>query len=192
MAKVPNVKKKSVSARSRAGRRQESPEPAPKKAPKGSVDEPNDSWMYGATNAGIHKKTKEKKLTRAQRQRQLKAIEHGERNVDRLEKSVAKSKLRGKRTQSRAQTWEEINAEKAAKIAKGVAEGKGADMDGVESESEVEEAMGEDAADAMKDLDQQPALPEQNLGQATSVAQEPTPVLQQTTAAAEDIDDDIL
>ena len=192
MAKVPNVKKKSVSARSRAGRRQESPEPAPKKAPKGSVDEPNDSWMYGATNAGIHKKTKEKKLTRAQRQRQLKAIEHGERNVDRLEKSVAKSKLRGKRTQSRAQTWEEINAEKAAKIAKGMAEGKGADMDGVESESEVEEAMGEDAADAMKDLDQQPALPEQNLGQATSVAQEPTPVLQQTTAAAEDIDDDIL
>ena len=193
MAKVPNVKKKSVSARSRAGRRQESPEPAPKKAPKGSVDEPNDSWMYGATNAGIHKKApKEKKLTRAQRQRQLKAIEHGERNVDRLEKSVAKSKLRGKRTQSRAQTWEEINAEKEAKIAKVMAEGKGADMDGVESEEEVEEEMGEDAEDAMKDLDQQPALPEQNLGQSASVAQEPTPVLQQATAAAEDIDDDIL
>lgn len=196
MAKVPNVKRKAVSARSRAGRRQESPEPAPKKAPKGSVDEPNDSWMYGATNAGIHKKApKEKKLTRAQRQRQLKAIEHGERNVDRLEKSVAKSKLRGKRTQNRAQTWEEINAEKAEKaanIVKDMAEGKGADMDGVESEEEVEEAMGEDAPDAMKDLDQQPALPEQNLGQATSVAQEPTPVLQQTTAAAEDIDDDIL
>jgi hypothetical protein len=192
MAKVPNVKKKAVSARSRAGRRQESPQPAPKKESKGSVDEPNDSWMYGATNAGIHKKTKEKKLTRAQRQRQLKAIEHGERNVDRLEKSVAKSKLRGKRTQSRAQTWEEINAEKAAKIAKGMAEGKGADMDDEESEEEMVEEMGEDAPDAMKDMDQQPALPEQNLGQATSVAQEPTPVLQQATAAAEDIDDDIL
>jgi hypothetical protein len=52
--------------------------------------------------------------------------------------------------------------------------------------------MGEDAPDAMKDLDQQPALPEQNLGQSASVAQEPTPVLQQATAAAEDIDDDIL
>ncbi|GAB7328671.1 hypothetical protein MBLNU13_g00598t1 [Cladosporium sp. NU13] len=194
MAKVPNVKSKTVSARSRAGRRQESPEPAPKKAPKGSVDEPNDSWMFGATNAGIHKKApKEKKLSRAQRQRQLKAIEHAERNSDRLEKSVAKSKLRGKRTQNRAQTWEEINAEKAAKIAKSMAEGKGADMDGMESEEEVEEAMGEDAPDAMKDLDQQPALPEQNLGQATSVAQEPTPVLQQAAAAAaEDIDDDIL
>ena len=193
MAKVPNVKNKTVSARSRAGRRQESPEPAPKKAPKGSVDEPNDSWMFGATNAGIHKKApKEKKLTRAQRQRQLKAIEHGERNQDRLEKSVAKSKLRGKRTQNRAQTWEEINAEKAAKIAKAMAEGKGADMDGVESEEEIEEELGEDASGAMEDLDQQPALPEQNLGQSNSVAQEPTPVLQQATAAAEDIDDDIL
>ena len=189
MAKVPNVKSKNVSARSRAGRRQESPEPAPKKAPKGSVDEPSDSWMFGANNAGIHKKaSKEKKLSRAQRQRQLKAIEHAERNSDKLEKSVAKSKLRGKRTQNRAQTWEEINAEKQAKVAKFMAEGKGADMDGMESEEEVE-----DAPDAMKDLDQQPALPEQNLGQATSVAQEPTPVLQQATAAAaEDIDDDIL
>lgn len=187
MAKVPNVKNKTVSARSRAGRRQESPEPAPKKAPKDSVDEVNDSWMFGATNAGIHKKTKEKKLTRAQRQRQLKAIEHGERNQDRLEKSVAKSKLRGKRTQNRAQTWEEINAEKAAKIAKAMAAG----VDDLESEEE-EETMGEDAGDAMKDLEQQPALPEQNLGQSTSVAQEPTPVVQQATDAAEDIDDDIL
>jgi polynucleotide 5'-kinase involved in rRNA processing len=132
-------------------------------------------------------------LTRAQRQRQLKAIEHGERNQDRLEKSVAKSKLRGKRTQSRAQTWEEINAEKAAKIAKVMAEGTGADMGGAESEEdEEEETMGEDAGDAMKDLDQQPALPEQNLGQASSVAQEPTPVLQQASVAVEDIDDDIL
>ena len=193
MAKVPTIKNKTVSARSRAGRRQESPEPAPKKAPKGSVDEPNDSWMYGATNAGIHKKApKEKKLSRAQRQRQLKAIEHGERNSDRLEKSVAKSKLRGKRTQNRAQTWEEINAEKQAKIAKAMGAGTGANMDGVESEEEIEETMGEDASDAMKDLDQQPALPEQNLGQSASVAQEPTPVLQQATAAAEDIDDDIL
>jgi hypothetical protein len=193
MAKVPTIKKKAVSARSRAGRRQESPEPAPKKGPKGSADEEktNDSWMYGATNAGIHKKApKEKKLTRAQRQ--LKAIEQGESAADRLEKSVAKSKLRGKRTQNRAQTWEEINAEKAAKIAKAMAEGQGADMDGAESESEVEETLGEDAPDAMKDLEQQPALPEQNLGQSVSVAQEPTPALQQATAAADDIDDDIL
>lgn len=188
MAKVPNIKKKAVSVRSRAGRRADSPEPAPKNAPKGTVDEKADSWMYGATNAGIHKKApKEKKLTRAQRQRQLKAIEHGERNVDRLEKSVAKSKLRGKRTQNRAQTWEEINAEKAAekaaKMKKNVDEGK-EEMDGVESEEE-------DAPDAMKDLEVQQsafALPEQNLGQSTSVAQEPTPV----SAAAEDIDDDIL
>jgi len=193
MAKVPNVKKKAVSARSRAGRRQESPEPAPKKAPKGTVDETNDSWMYGATNAGIHKKApKEKKLTRAQRQRQLKAIEHGERNVDRLEKSVAKSKLRGKRTQNRAQTWEEINAEKQAKIAQAMAAGEGAEVDGAESEEEIEDTLDEDAPDAMKDLDQQPALPEQNLGQSTSIAQEATPILQQATAAVEDIDDDIL
>ena len=190
MAKVPNVKNKTVSARSRAGRRQESPEPAPKKAPKGSVDEPSDSWMFGATNAGIHKKApKEKKLTRAQRQRQLKAIEHGERNQDRLEKSVAKSKLRGKRTQSRAKTWEELNAEKVAKAAE-IAKVMAAGMDGGESEEEEEEV--EDAPDAMKDLEQDTAPPEQNLGQPNSVAQEPTPVLQQATAAAEDIDDNIL
>jgi len=195
MAKVPNIKKKAVSARSRAGRRQESPEPAPKKGPKSSADEEktNDSWMYGATNAGIHKKApKEKKLTRAQRQRQLKAIEHGEAAADRLEKSVAKSKLRGKRTQNRAQTWEEINAEKAARVAKAMADGVGAEVDGMESEEEIEETLGEDAPDAMKDLDQQPALPEQNLGQSASVAQEPTPVLQQATTAADGIDDDIL
>jgi hypothetical protein len=193
MAKVPKIKKKSVSVRSRAGRRADSPEPAPKKAPKGSVDETNDSWMYGATNAGIHKKApKEKKLTRAQRQRQLKAIEHGERNVDRLETNVAKSKIRGRRTQTRAQSWEEINAEKAAKIAKYMAENQGAEEDGAESDEDIDEATGADAPNAMKDLEQQSALPEQNLGQSTSVAQEPTPVLQQGTAAAEDIDDDIL
>lgn len=193
MAKVPKIKKKEVNVRSRIGRRQESPEPAPKKVAKGSVDEPSDAWMFGATNAGIHKKApKAKKLTRAQRQRQLKALEHGERNSDKLEKSIANSKHRGRRTQTRAQTWEEINAEKAAKIAKYMAEGKGADMDGMESDEDIEETLGADAPDAMKDLDEQPALPEHNLGQSTTVAQEPTPVLQQATAATDDDDDEIL
>jgi hypothetical protein len=128
-------------------------------------------------------------LTRAQKQRQLKALEHGERNADRLEKDIANSKHRGRRTQTRAQNWEEINAEKAAKIAKYMAEGQGAEEDGMESDEDIEETLGEDAPDAMKDLEQQPALPEQNLGQATSVAQDPTPVLQQANAAAEDIDE---
>jgi hypothetical protein len=41
----------------------------------------------------------------------------------------------------------------------------------------------------MTDLEQQPAMPEQNLGQSTTVAQDPTPVLQQ---AAVEIDDEIL
>jgi len=191
MAKVPKIKKKEVSVRSRAGRRADSPEPATKKAPKGTVDEPSDSWVYGATNAGIHKKApKQKTLTRAQRQRQLKAVEHGERNTDRLEKSIAKSKLRGKRTQSRAAGWEDINAETAAKIARKMAEGKGADVDGAESEEGIEDALdGNNATDAMADLEQQPALPEQNLGQATAVAQDPTPVLKQADV---DVDDDIL
>lgn len=193
MAKVPKIKKKETNVRSRLGRRQDSPDPAPKKAAKGTVDEPNDSWMFGATNAGIHKKApKQKKLTHAQRQRQLKAIEHGERNADKLEKSISNSKHRGRRTQNRAQTWEEINAEKAAKIAKFMAEGKGADMDGMESDEDIEETLGASAPDAMKDLDEQPAMPEQNLGQATTLAQEPTPVLQQATAPAEDDDDEIL
>ncbi|KAM0698597.1 hypothetical protein Q7P36_002064 [Cladosporium allicinum] len=183
MAKVPKIKKKEVSVRSRAGRRNDSPEPAPKKVVKGSVDEPSDSWVYGATSAGIHKKApKQKTLTRAQRARQLKAVEHGERNTDRLEKSIAKSKLRGKRTQSRAAGWEDINAETAARIAKNKAAGKADDAES--SEEEIE-----DAEDSMVDSEQQPAMPEQNLGQSTTVAQDPTPVLQQ---AAVEIDDEIL
>jgi hypothetical protein len=190
MAKVPKIKKKEVSVRSRAGRRNDSPEPAPKKVVKGTVDEPSDSWVYGATSAGIHKKApKQKTLTRAQRARQLKAVEHGERNTDRLEKSIAKSKLRGKRTQSRAAGWEDINAETAARIAKKNAEGKGAEVDGAESEEEIEDALDVDKSNAMADLEQQPAMPEQNLGQSTTVAQDPTPVLQHADV---DIDDDIL
>jgi hypothetical protein len=73
-----------------------------------------------------------------------------------------------------------------------MAEGAGAEEDGMESEEDIEETLGEGAPDAMKDLEQQPALPEQNLGQSTSVAQDPTPVLQQANAAAVDIDEDIL
>lgn len=189
MAKVPKIKKKEVNVRSRAGRRGESPETAPKATPKGSVDEPSDSWMFGAQSAGVHKKApKAKKMTRAQRERHLKAIEHGERNTDRHETYVAKSKHRGRRTQSRRAGWEEVNELTAEKIAKKMAEGQGADMDGAESEEEIEETQGASAPDAMADLEQQPALPEQNLGQSTAIAQEPTPVLQQA-ADAEDIDE---
>lgn len=186
MAKVPKIKKKEESVRSRAYRRQALPEAMPKKTPKGSVDE-NDSWMYGAANAGVHKKAaKTKKMTRQQRERQLKAIEHAERNVDKHEKNVADSKHRGRRTQGRRKDWEDINGTTAEKVAKLMAEGYGAAMEGAEDDEEIGEEQGASAPDAMADLDQQPVMPEQNLGQSTTVAQEPTPALQQ---AEEDVDD---
>lgn len=186
MAKVAKLKKKEESTRSRAYRRQASPEPATK-VTKGSVDD-NDSWMYGAANAGVHKKApKAKKMSRAQRERQVKAMEHAERNADRHEKYVADSKHRGRRTQTRRKDWEEINQAKADKIAKLMAEGKGAAMEGAEDDEEIEEEQGDNAPDAMADLEQQPALPEQNLGQASSVAQDPTPVLQQEAVDLDDI-----
>lgn len=186
MAKVPKLKKKEESVRSRAYRRQASPDAAPVKTDKGSVDD-NDSWMYGAANAGVHKKApKAKKMTRQQRARQLKAVEHAERNIDKHVKNVADSTHRGRRVQSRRKDWEEINKIKAEKIAKLMAEGQGAHMEGAEDDEEIEEEQGGDAPDAMADLEEQPKMPEQNLGQASTVAQDPTPTLQQ---GMEDIDE---
>lgn len=186
MAKVPKVKKKEESTRSRAYRRQASPDAAPIKTPKDSVDD-NDSWMYGAANAGVHKKApRTKNISRQQRARQLKAIEHAERNSDKHVKNVADSTHRGRRVQSRRKDWEEINRIKAEKIAKLMADGEGADMEGAEDEDEIEEEQGADAPDAMADLEEQPKMPEQNLGQTTTVAQDLTPAILQE---AEDIDD---
>lgn len=141
MAKVAKVKKRETSIHSRAHRRAASPERTlnnnkPKPISKDSSKDDNDSWIYAAQNTGVHKKApKAKKLTRQQRQRQLKALEHADRNVDKLEKKVADSKASSRRVQDRRKEWEDVNGVKTAaagKVVKAPEEGKAGAMEGVE------------------------------------------------------------
>ncbi|KAK5162804.1 uncharacterized protein LTR77_011176 [Saxophila tyrrhenica] len=108
--KTPKVKKREVSVRSRAARRGNAPPPtegpAVKSKEKATEYTP---WLHNAQNSGISKKKKTKQLTRQQKQRQQKGLEHAERNIDKLEKKVADSKKRGKRLQARTKQWEELN-----------------------------------------------------------------------------------
>ena len=165
MAKVPKVKVKqrSTSIHSRAHRRAASPErtlnnnkpkPIPSKASSSKDDDAADSWLYAAKSTGVHKKApKAKKLTRQQRVRQLKALEHADRNVDKLEKKVQDSKARSNRVQARAKQWEDVNGVKTAaavegKVVKAPEEGKVSAMEGVEEDEVVEpraEMVGADA-----------------------------------------------
>lgn len=66
-------------------------------------------WLHNAQNAAISKKKKTKQLSRQQKQRQQKALEKADVNVDKLEHKVAGSKARGKRVQARRKDWEELN-----------------------------------------------------------------------------------
>lgn len=125
MAKVAKPKQRPTSVRSRAHRRAESPERSlNNNKPKSiSKDDTGDSWIYAAQSTGVHKKApKAKKLTRQQRQRQLKALEHADRNVDKLEKKVKDSKARSGRVQARRKEWEEVNGVKPAAATDGKAD----------------------------------------------------------------------
>ncbi|KAI7606524.1 hypothetical protein KC319_g21467, partial [Hortaea werneckii] len=55
------------------------------------------------------KKKKSKQLSRQQKQRQQKALEKADVNVDKLQSRIADSKARGKRVQARRKDWEELN-----------------------------------------------------------------------------------
>ncbi|KAI7095482.1 hypothetical protein KC352_g39062, partial [Hortaea werneckii] len=54
-------------------------------------------------------KKKSKQLSRQQKQRQQKALEKADVNVDKLQSRIADSKARGKRVQARRKDWEELN-----------------------------------------------------------------------------------
>ena len=56
--------------------------------------------------------------------RQQKGLEHGERNVDRLEKKVADSKNRARKVQARRTDWAELNGEVQAKDVKATKQSK--------------------------------------------------------------------
>jgi hypothetical protein len=101
--------------------------------------------MHTAQNAGIHKRQKKAKpLSRQQKLRQQRGLEHAERNIDKLEKKVADSKGRGKKIQARSREWEDLNetivgkenvdAEKqvSEQVAKETKEDGAKEMEGVE------------------------------------------------------------
>lgn len=97
-------------------------------------------WLHNAQSAGISKKKKAKQMTRQQKQRQLRALEKADVNVDKLEKKVADSKARGKRVQSRRKDWEELNDVLNGKGKEG---GRGAPQAG-EGQQKMEDAQGPD------------------------------------------------
>lgn len=145
MAKVAKVKKRETSIHSRAHRRAASPERTlnnNKPKPISKTKDDDDSWIYAAQSTGVHKKApKAKKLTRQQRVRQLKALEHADRNVDKLEKKVADSKARLGKVQARRKEWEDVNGVRTAVVGqtavKAPEEGKAGAMEGVEEDRVV-------------------------------------------------------
>ena len=156
MAKTPKVKARRVSLHSRAARRE-----APVAPAKGAPEKKeNQHWLYSSTNAGVSKKTKKKQLTRQQKERQRKALELADRNLDRLEKKTEESKKRGKKVKQRAKDWDELNgkaveAEKAAKKEGGEPEAtSGAVMEDVEATMPVVDESVE--VQAPKTIDEQP------------------------------------
>merc|ERR1711877_66894 len=86
MGKVAKAtKKREVSVHSRAARRGEEPpskDLAIKSAPVQSDYKP---WLHNAQNAAVGKKKKSKQLSRQQKQRQQKALEKADVNVDKLQ-----------------------------------------------------------------------------------------------------------
>jgi hypothetical protein len=144
MAKVAKPKKREVSSHSRAHRRAASPQPdLTKGLPKSAEKEKNEHWLYNAQAGGVHKKTKEKKMTRQQRQRQLKAFEHADRNFAKHETKVEKSKDRARKVQARAAAWEELNG----------TVGEDAVKDKVEPEDDEDEDWEDEDVDVEKGLD---------------------------------------
>ncbi|CAK4034016.1 Hypothetical predicted protein [Lecanosticta acicola] len=131
MAKTAKVKKREVSIHSRAARRGASPPPKDLAARAKAEETEYKPWLHNAQNAGVSKKKKTKTLTHQQRLRQQRATEKADANVDKLEKKVADSKVRGKKVSSRGIDWEELNekleSKKRADEAKEAAQKSGKD-----------------------------------------------------------------
>ncbi|RMZ06470.1 hypothetical protein D0860_05525, partial [Hortaea werneckii] len=110
MGKVPKAtKKREVSVHSRAARRGEEPPSKDLAVKSASVQSDYKPWLHNAQNAAVGKKKKSKQLSRQQKQRQQKALEKADVNVDKLQSRIADSKARGKRVQARRKDWEELN-----------------------------------------------------------------------------------
>ncbi|KAI5284784.1 hypothetical protein KEM54_001074 [Ascosphaera aggregata] len=60
-------------------------------------------------NAGVFKKTKEKKMTRAQRRRQQKGIARAAEILDKTENKTEKSQSKASTLQERRAAWEQVN-----------------------------------------------------------------------------------
>ncbi|KAI5301404.1 hypothetical protein KEM56_001754 [Ascosphaera pollenicola] len=108
------TKKAAVASRSRAARR--AAEQALLEADKSLESVPRledkPAVLNVHKNAGVFKKNKEKKLTRAQRRRQQKGIARAAEIIDRTEAKTQKSLARESTIQQRRADWEQVNAQR--------------------------------------------------------------------------------
>ncbi|KAJ9665685.1 hypothetical protein H2201_004169 [Coniosporium apollinis] len=191
MAKTAKLKKKPASLNSRAARREASPSLNLDKSLK-TMKPPSDSRpsVLAPQNAGITKKSKKSKpMSRAQRLRHEKTMENAERDMDKHERKVERSKGRGRRVQERAKNWEELNG----RIGLGRKKKKGAEDDGwVDEDMAVDEEPEPGRIVVEKGAEGEPALmPEPVAIVAEGSAQ--VPVATATALAKEDeLDDGIL
>ncbi|KAL9096820.1 MAG: hypothetical protein Q9165_000784 [Trypethelium subeluteriae] len=108
MAKTPKIKKRPVSLRSRAARRDASPSLDTDKSLK-NVEPPVETPQFhanvlGVRDGGITKKTKQNPMSRQQRLRHQKGLERADRNVDKLDKKLATSVQKRKKA-----NWDDLN-----------------------------------------------------------------------------------
>ncbi|KAI8932043.1 hypothetical protein NX059_010936 [Plenodomus lindquistii] len=122
MAKTAKVKKRQVTVHSRAARRAASPSlnldksvkaPAHTTRDSASPSRPSNANPHAlaAKDAGIIKKQKKGKLTRAQRLRQQQALDRAAENMDKLEAKRNKSFVKAKTITERAKGWEDVNGD---------------------------------------------------------------------------------
>ncbi|KAF2264747.1 hypothetical protein CC78DRAFT_218613 [Lojkania enalia] len=121
MAKTARLKKRQSGPNSRAARRAVSPSidldksitaglrASPSKSRPSVNPKPH---VLAAQSSGVTKKSKSKPMKRAQRLRQLKAMDKAESALDKLEVKVQQSVGREKVVKERRKGWEEVNAEK--------------------------------------------------------------------------------
>ncbi|KAI9711842.1 MAG: hypothetical protein M1820_001987 [Bogoriella megaspora] len=106
------AKSKTASHRSRAARRAVSPSINTDKSLK-NVEVPVETAQFQANilslrSGGIEKK-KSKPLRRQKRLRQQKGAEKADRNFDKLDNKVAKSREKGKKVKARRGNWDDLN-----------------------------------------------------------------------------------
>ncbi|KAI5294150.1 hypothetical protein KEM52_004608 [Ascosphaera acerosa] len=105
------TKKGAISSRSRAARREA--EEALLQGDKSleSVPRADDrpAALNAHKNAGVTKKSKEKRMTRAQKRRQQRGIARAAEVIEKTETKVEKSKARASTVQERRAAWEQVN-----------------------------------------------------------------------------------